>query len=92
MAYGTSRRTESLERWEFLISEDDGELYRLSGLSRPTKFSFRKVVMLDYTRLWFKPAPGQPQRATPLLGTLHPALLKRAEAAFRAAGDSYPAQ
>jgi hypothetical protein len=85
VAYGTSRGLTRIQAWEFAIGPDDGEAYLLSGLSMPTKFSLRQVVLLDYTALWFAPAPGRPPKATPRLGVLHPSLVRRAQAAHAAA-------
>ena len=85
VAYGTSRGIHDLATWEFRIGPEDGAAFGASGLSLPTKFSMRQVVVLDYTELWFSIAPGQPARATPRLGVLHPALVSRARLAFEAA-------
>lgn len=81
VAYGTSRRVQEVTPWEFAITPDDGEPYRMAGLSQTTKFSMRSVVVLDYTSLWFARAPGLPTRATPKMGVLHPILVKRAQEA-----------
>jgi hypothetical protein len=85
VAYGTSRGLTRISPWEFEIGPDDGEAYTLSGLSAPTKFSLRQMVVLDYTSTWFEPAPGRPRRATPRLGVLHPSLVRRVQAAHAAA-------
>lgn len=37
VAYGTSRKTERLFAGEFLITPGDGDVYRIAGLSFPTK-------------------------------------------------------
>lgn len=85
VAYGTSRGLTRVQPWEFVIGLDDGEAYLLSGLSMPTKFSLKQVVVLDYTAHWFEPAPGRPRKATPKLAVLHPSLVRRAQAAHAAA-------
>lgn len=85
LAYGTSRRVHEIEPWEVLISPEDPEVFRLSGLALPTKFQFNKIVVLDYTPLWFAPAPGTPRRHHPRLGALHPSLVQGAAQAYAAA-------
>jgi len=84
VAYGTSRDTGELAPWEFRIGPEDGVAFTASGLALATKFSMRKVVVLDYTDLWFSSAPGRPVGDTPRLGILHPAILPRARSAFEA--------
>ncbi len=84
VAYGTSQDTGELAPWEFRIGSEDGVAFTASGLALATKFSMRKVVVLDYTDLWFCCAPGRPVRDTPRLGVLHPAILPRARSAFEA--------
>lgn len=86
VAYGTSRRISSIAGTEFLIGPDQPAAYALSGLSRPTKFSMKAIVVLDYTELWFDRAPDVPVRATPQMGILHPSLMPVLKAALRAAG------
>jgi len=86
IAYGTSQRVERLFPGEFSITPADGEAYRLSGLSYPTKFDLSRRIQLPFTDRWFAVAPGAPFGQTPRMGILHPALMRRAEAAFRAVG------
>ncbi len=85
VAYGTSQRTTELHSGEFVISENDGEAYAVSGLSFPTKFNMRVVRDLPYTDDWFRVPPAAPYGQTPKLGVLHPSLLRRAAAAANAA-------
>ena len=86
VVYGTSRAVTSVRPTEVLIGPDQPAAYLLSGLSRPTKFCLTSVVILDYTDLWFGPAPAFPVRPTPQLGVLHPSImpaLRRAAIAAR---------
>ncbi len=84
VAYGTSKRVTSLRSGEFAITPEDGSAYRHSGLSYPTKFYLGKPANLPYTDEWFRVPPGQPFGQSPKLGTLHPSLMRRAQAAFNA--------
>lgn len=86
VAYGTSRNTDRLHSGEFQISPPDGEAYALSGLSYPTKFDLRNRKELPYNEAWFRVPPHAPHGQTPKLGVLHPSLMRRAKAAFDAAG------
>ena len=85
VAYGTSRRTHELAPWEFSISPDDVEAFRMAGLSQATKVSMLAVVILDYTSLWFAVAPGLPLRITPKMGVLHPNRVRHAQQAHEEA-------
>ena len=85
VAYGTSQRVNALRSGEFAITPDDGAAFALSGLSYPTKFDFRNTQILPYTDEWFAVPPSPTHGQIPKLGTLHPNLMKRAEAAYRAA-------
>lgn len=87
VAYGTSRNTDDLHSGEFLVSPQDGEAYRLAGLSHATKFSFHRRVVVPCTDEWFRVPPAPAFGQTPKLGVLHPSLLRRAEAAWRAAAS-----
>ena len=87
VAYGTSRNTDDLRSGEFLVSHQDGEAYRLAGLSHATKFNFHRRVVVPYTDEWFRVPPAPAFGQTPKLGVLHPSLLRRAEAAWRAAAS-----
>jgi mRNA-degrading endonuclease toxin of MazEF toxin-antitoxin module len=86
VAYGTSQKTQKLYTGEFLITPDDNEAFRLAGLSFPTKFCLASNIELPYTTMWFSPPPGAPHGQTPKLGVLHPALLRRAAAAWTGIG------
>lgn len=86
VAYGTSRGVHSITATELLIGPDQTAAYALSGLSRPTKFSMKAIVVLDYTDFWFDHAPGVSARATPQMGILHPSLMPALKAALKAAG------
>ena len=84
VAYGTSQRTRDLRAGEFAITEADGEAYRLSGLSYATKFDLRRMVDLPYNDDWFGVPPSPRYGQTPMLGVLHPTLMRRVAAAYRA--------
>ncbi len=85
IAYGTSQKVERLSPGEFAISPADGAAYTASGLSYPTKFNLARRVELPFNDRWFAVPPGAPFGQQPKLGVLHPALMRRAEAAFNAA-------
>ena len=84
VAYGTSRKTERLFAGEFLITPEDGDAFRIAGLSFPTKFNLAKQVELPFDANWFGVAPGAPFGQNPKLGLLHPTLMSRARRAFDA--------
>jgi len=85
VAYGTSQKTDKLYAGEFRIAPKDGEAYALSGLSYPTKFNLAKVVELPFSTVWFAVPPLAPFGQTPKLGVLHPNLMRRVAAAWKAA-------
>lgn len=85
VAYGTTKRVGEKFSGEFEITPNDGVAFTLSGLSFPTKFDLKKTEVLPYTEEWFAAPPNPRHGANPKLGTLHPNLMKRAEAAFIAA-------
>ena len=85
VAYGTSRKTDELYPGEFLISPEDGQAFVASGLSLSTKFDLGKSVDLPYNETWFSVPSNARHGQTPKIGVLHPSLVRRAQAAFRAA-------
>jgi hypothetical protein len=85
IAYGTSQKTRQLRSGEFAVGPQDGAAYSLMGLQAETKFSLQQSVELDYNETWFKPPPHQPHGLSPKLGMLHPSLMLRVAAAWRAA-------
>ena len=85
VAYGTTKRVNEKLGGEFEITQNDGPAFELSGLSHPTKFDLRKTHVLPYTEEWFAVPPNPRYGVSPKLGTLHPNLMRRAEAAFKAA-------
>lgn len=88
VAYGTSQRTASLHRGEFVIQRDrNPAAYKAAGLSYDTKFDLKQTVDLPYTAEWFSVPPAAPHGQTPTLGTLHPSLVRSLQAAFRAATE-----
>lgn len=86
IAYGTSQKVDRLYAGEFSILPADGAAFRVSGLSYPTKFNLARCIELPYNDRWFAAPPGAPFGQQPKLGLLHPSLMARAEAAFRATG------
>jgi hypothetical protein len=88
VAYGTSQRTTELHRAEFVISQArHPAAYQAAGLSYDTKFDLRQTVLLPYTNEWFSVPPAAPHGQKPVLGTLHPSLVRAVEAAYRASKD-----
>jgi hypothetical protein len=86
VVYGTSQRVAHLKAGEFAISRSaNPSAFALAGLSFDTKFDFNSVVELPWTQQFFKVPPQAPHGQTPRLGTLHPALLRAAKAAYDAA-------
>lgn len=84
VAYGTSRKLDSLRKGEFAIRGEDGPAFRMAGLGADTKFSLQDAVEIDFSDAWFKPPPLQPHGANPKLGFLHASLVRRAAAAWAA--------
>ena len=85
VAYGTSQKVDTLYAGEFAVTPADRAAYDAAGLSYPTKFNLAQSVELDFNDVWFAVAPGAPHGQTPKLGILHPSLVRRVEAAARAA-------
>jgi hypothetical protein len=86
VAYGTSQRTTTLHRGEFAILRDrNPAAYAAAGLSYDTKFNLRQTVVLPFSTEWFSVPHAAPHGQTPMLGTLHPSLMRAVGAAFRAA-------
>jgi len=90
VAYGTSRKIDQLYAGEFAITPSDYSAYEAAGLSAPTKFNLARTSELDFNDLWFAVPHGAPHGQTPKLGILHPSLVRRAEAAYRAANRARP--
>lgn len=87
VAYGTSQKTNQLYRGEFAILQNKNPAaYAAAGLSYDTKFNLRQLVDLSYTAEWFSVPPAAPHGQTPLLGTLHPSMVRAVQAAHREAG------
>lgn len=84
VCYGTSQKTQQLYAGEFAITPEDGEAFRLAGLSYPTKFNLREEVILPFNGHWFSTPPAPQFGQEPKLGSLHPALLRRLRAAREA--------
>lgn len=84
VAYGSSKKVDRLYAGEFAILPSDNAAYTASGLGYPTKFNLGETFELDYNDNWFGVPPGAPCGQMPKLGVLHPSLMHRAQAAFRA--------
>lgn len=83
VAYGTSQRTQTLYRGEFVIARQHNvAAYQLAGLSFDTKFNLKNVLNLPYNTDWFTVPPASPHGQNPKLGTLHPTLVRAAQAAY----------
>jgi hypothetical protein len=88
VAYGTSQRVTQLHRGEFAITrERNPAAYEAAGLSYDTKFNLGQIIDLPYTTDWFSVPPSAPHGEKPMLGTLHPSLVRAVEAAYRAANS-----
>ena len=86
VAYGTSKRTTTLQQGEFAILRDrNPAAFAAAGLSFDTKFDLKQTLDLPYTTEWFSVPAAAPHGQTPKLGTLHPSLVRAVQAAFRAA-------
>ena len=86
VVYGTSQRTNTLYRGEFVIMRNKNPVaYEMAGLSYDTKFDFKQSLDLPYTTEWFSVPPVAAHGQSPKLGTLHPSLVRAVEAGFRAA-------
>lgn len=85
VVYGTSQKTNSLHRGEFGIYQLQNPIaYKAAGLSYDTKFNLRQTVELPFSTQWFSVPPGSVTQE-PLLGVLHPSLMRTLEAAYHAA-------
>jgi hypothetical protein len=85
VVYGTSQRVDRLRSGEFsVLKARNPAAFSLAGLAFDTKFDFRAVVELPWTDQFFKVAPRAPHGKTPRMGTLHPSLLRAAQAAHDA--------
>jgi hypothetical protein len=88
VSYGTSKRVSGLRAGEFSIARVEKEAFVLAGLSYDTKFNLAEVLELPFNDEWFAVPPRAPFGQSPKLGVLHPSLMHRAEAAFRAVSRS----
>ena len=87
VAYATSQKTTQLYRGEFAILQSSNPAaHAAAGLSYDTKFNLRQLVDLPYTAAWFSVPPAAPHGQTPLLGTLHPSMVRAVQAAYRETG------
>ena len=84
--YGTSQKIDHLFAGEFAIRNADNSVaFRLSGLSRDTKFNVRKQITLPWNDSFFSVPPKAPHGQTPKLGSLHmPSLGRALQAALQA--------
>jgi hypothetical protein len=84
VAYGTSQKVTQLYSGEFAITAQDGAAFRIAGLSYPTKFNLKRRIELPFHATYFEVPPGAPFGQSPKLGTLHPSLMRRVDAAWAA--------
>jgi hypothetical protein len=86
VAFGTSQKTNRLYRGEFRISKSEHPVaYASASLSYDTKFDLRNVLELPFNDAYFSVPPHAPHGQTPMLGTLHPSMVRVAASAFLAA-------
>jgi hypothetical protein len=82
VAYGTSQGLTRLSSGEFTIRREvNRAAYELAGLSYDTKFDLRHVVELPWDEMFFAVPPDARHGQSPKLGTLHPSMMKAAQAA-----------
>lgn len=85
VVYGTSQKVDRLRAGEFVITRlGHPGPFALAGLSHDTKFDLRASIELPWGSVFFGVAPRAPHGQTPKLGTLHPALMRAAQAAWSA--------
>ena len=86
VAYGTSQKTDRLFAGEFLIAQSKNPAaYSAAHLSFATKFNVKQALDLPYSSQWFSVPPAAPHGQRPLLGTLHPSMVRAVQAAYKAA-------
>ena len=86
VAYGTSQKRDRIYSGEFRISKiEQPHAYASAGLSYDTKFDLRKVLELPFNEAYFSVPPHAPHGQNPMLGTLHPSMVRIAASAFAAA-------
>lgn len=88
VAYGTSQKVTLLYAGEFVIGRTDGAAFRAAGLSYDTKFDLTRRLELYFNDAYFSVPPGAPHGEQPKVGMLHPSLMRRAAAAFRASATN----
>ena len=83
---GTSQHTTALHRAEVAIYKGKNPAaFAQVGLSFDTKFDFKAMLTLPWTERYFKVPPHAPHGQRPLIGTLHPTLMRAFAAAYQAA-------
>ena len=86
VAYGTSQGVTQLHAGEFAITQlGHPHAYAAAGLSYDTKFDLGQTAWLPYSSLAFDVLPGAPHGQNPMLGILHPSVIRAASAAHNAA-------
>jgi hypothetical protein len=85
VAYGTSQNLNRLHRGEFAITKHGNPAaYGSVGLSFDTKFDFRQLVELPWNESFFAVPTHAPHGQNPKLGSLHPSMMRAAQAAYQA--------
>ena len=86
VVYGTSQKTDRLNSSGFRIAKSEHPAaYTSAGLSYDTKFDLKNVLELPFNDAYFSIPPHAPHGQTPKLGTLHPSMVRIADAAYAAA-------
>lgn len=87
VAYCTSRHLDDIRKTEVAIRTGTPE-HAAVGNDRSIKVCFQRRAKVPYTTRYFMPPPGgllSKSHQTTRVGSLHPQLMKRVEAAFRSA-------
>jgi len=85
VAYGTSQKTNRIYSGEFRIVKNEHAAYASAGLSYDTTFNLRHVFELPFNDAYFSVPPHAPHGQIPMLGALHPSMVRIAASAFAAA-------
>lgn len=84
--YGTSQKLNRLMTGEFVIRKlENSSAYALAGLSADTKFNLARTLELPWSGRYVGVPPNPRFGQTPKLGSLHVAMTRTVEAAWRAA-------
>ena len=91
VVYGTTKiRGKALPHEADIDPVSNPSAYQASGLAYPTRFNFKKLVVVNYDDMFFERAPRGGKVAplpSPRMGTLHPSMMRAFSAAYSAAGN-----